>query len=111
MVDAIASEGPGILAPSHHNLRGWVLKSAVDEAKADMDYCTRAWVRTGCSLLVEECNTGKGMTFLNFLVYCPEGTMFLKSVNVTNTIGEVESTYELLKQVVEEVGVRNVLQV
>lgn len=111
MVDAIASEGPGILAPSHHDLRGWVLKSAVDEVKADMDYCTRAWVRTGCSLLVEECNTGKGMTFLNFLVYCPEGTMFLKSVNVTNTIGEVESMYELLKQVVEDVGVRNLLQV
>lgn len=37
--------------------------------------------------------------------------MFLKSVDVTNIIGETEQMYELLKQVVEEVGVSDVLQV
>lgn len=109
MIDAIASEGTGLVGPSYNDLRGWILKSAVDEVKGDMDYCERAWGRSGCSVLVEECS--KGMMGLNFLVYSPEGTMFFKSVDVTNIMGSIEGMFELLKQIVEEVGVRNVLQV
>ncbi|KAF8395152.1 hypothetical protein HHK36_019093 [Tetracentron sinense] len=32
MIDAIASEGPGLVAPSYHDLRGWILKNSVEEA-------------------------------------------------------------------------------
>ncbi|KAL2940572.1 Vacuolar-sorting protein SNF8 [Bienertia sinuspersici] len=38
MLDAIALEGAGVVGPSHHDLRGWTLKSAVNDVKADMDY-------------------------------------------------------------------------
>ncbi|KMT18372.1 hypothetical protein BVRB_2g025260 isoform A [Beta vulgaris subsp. vulgaris] len=113
MLDAIALDGTGVVGPSHHDLQGWILKSAVNDVKADMDYCARAWGRTGCSVLVEESNIGKEkeMTVINFLVYCPEGTMFLKSIDVTNIIDSAESMFELIKEVVEEVGPKNILQV
>ncbi|KAL2928026.1 Acetyl-coenzyme A carboxylase carboxyl transferase subunit beta [Bienertia sinuspersici] len=113
MLDAIALEGAGVVGPSHHDLRGWTLKSAVNDVKADMDYCARAWGRTGCSVLVEECIIGKEkeMTVLNFLVYCPQGTMFVKSVDATNMIDSTETMFELIKDVVEEAGPKNVLQV
>ncbi|XP_021769032.1 uncharacterized protein LOC110733319 [Chenopodium quinoa] len=113
MLDAIASEGTGVVGPSHQELRGWILKSAVNDVKADMDYCARAWGRTGCSVLVEECIIGKEkeMTVVNFLVYCPEGTMFLKSADVTNLMDSAEAMYDLIREVVEEVEPKNVMQV
>ncbi|KAL0402800.1 UNVERIFIED_CONTAM: hypothetical protein Sradi_1920800 [Sesamum radiatum] len=70
-----------------------------------------AWGRTGCSILVDEWNSGKGKTFVNFLVYCPEGTIFLRSADISHAIDSADVLYELLKETVEEVGLRNVLQV
>ncbi|CAO2817112.1 unnamed protein product [Amaranthus hypochondriacus] len=113
MLDAIALEGTGVVGPSHHDLRGWILKTAVNDVKSDMDYCARTWGRTGCSILVEESNIRKEkeLTFINFLVYCPQGTMFLKSVDVTNIMDSTEAMYDHIKEVVEEVGPKDVVQV
>jgi hypothetical protein len=44
-------------------------------------------------------------------VYCSRGTVFLKSVDASNLIYSTDGLYELLKQMVEEVGAGNVLQV
>ncbi|KAK4706791.1 hypothetical protein R3W88_033653 [Solanum pinnatisectum] len=111
MIDVIASQGPQVSAPSYHDLRSWVLKASVQEVRNDIDQCSSTWARSGCSVLVDEWITGKGKTLLNFLVYCPEGTMFLRSVDASTLINSTDYLYELLKEVVEEVGVRNVLQV
>lgn len=111
MIDAIASGGSGVVAPSYHDLRGWILKDVVEEVRNDVDWCTKRWEKTGCSLLVSECSSGKGRTMLNFSVYCPERTIFLKSVDVSNILHSPDALHDLLKQVVEEVGVQHVLQV
>ncbi|KAK9283027.1 hypothetical protein L1049_011255 [Liquidambar formosana] len=111
MVDAIASQESEVAAPSYHDLRSWVLKNSVDEVKSDIDRYMGTWGRTGCSVLVDQWNTEKGRALINFLVYCPEGTMFLKCVDVSDIINSSDALYELLKEVVEEVGVRHVLQV
>lgn len=111
MIDVIASQGPEVAGPSYHDLRSWVLKASVQEVRNDIDQCSSTWARSGCSVLVDEWITGKGKTLINFLVYCPEGTMFLRSVDASSLINSMDSLYELLKEVVEEVGVRNVLQV
>ncbi|GAB4831829.1 hypothetical protein Ancab_040253 [Ancistrocladus abbreviatus] len=111
MVDAIASEGVGIVAPSYHDLRGCILKSSLEQVKMQIDHCARTWGRTGCSILVEEWSTNVGIILVNFLANCPEGTIFLKSADITSIIDSGEAIFELLKEVVEEVGVRNVLQV
>ncbi|KAL0382025.1 UNVERIFIED_CONTAM: hypothetical protein Scaly_0489800 [Sesamum calycinum] len=111
MIDAIASQGTGVVGPSYHDLRSWILKNLVHEVRNDVDQCTGAWGRTGCSILVDEWNSGKGKTFVNFLVYCPEGTIFLRSADISHAIDSADVLYELLKETVEEVGLRNVLQV
>ncbi|XP_059297402.1 uncharacterized protein LOC132050255 isoform X1 [Lycium ferocissimum] len=111
MIDVIASQGTQVAGPSYHDLRSWVLKASVQDVRHDIDQCSTTWARTGCSLLVDEFITGKGKILVNFLVYCPEGTMFLRSVDASTLINSTDSLYELLKEVVEEVGVRNVLQV
>lgn len=111
MIDVIASQGAQFSGPSYHDLRSWVLKASIQEVRNDIDQCSSTWARSGCSVLVDEWITGKGKTLVNFLVYCPEGTIFLRSVDASSLINSTDSLYELLKEVVEEVGVRNVLQV
>ncbi|KAL3838432.1 hypothetical protein ACJIZ3_023023 [Penstemon smallii] len=111
MIDAIASHGPGAVGPSYHDLRSWIMKNLVHETKNDVDKCVETWGRTGCSILVNEWNSGKGKTFVNFLVYCPEGTIFLRSADISHAIDSTDHLYELLRETVEEVGLRNVLQV
>lgn len=111
MVEAIASRGSGFQIPSHHELRGWILKNSVEEVKNDIDRCKMTWGRTGCSILVDQWTTETGRILISFLAYCPEGIVFLKSLDATEISTSAEFLYELIKQVVEEVGVGQVVQV
>lgn len=111
MIDAIASQGSGVVGPSYHDLRSWILKNTVQEVRSDVDQCMGTWGKSGCSVLVDESNSENGKIFLNFSVYCPEGLMFLRSVDVINIINSIDALYSLFKEVIEEVGVRNILQI
>ncbi|KAL5581614.1 hypothetical protein UlMin_014056 [Ulmus minor] len=111
MIDAIVSGGSGTVAPSFHDLRGWILKDVVEEVKNDVGQSTTRWEKTGCSVLVSQWNSGTGKILLNFSVNCPKRTIFFKSVDVSNIIHSPDALYDLLKQVVVEVGVKKVLQV
>lgn len=111
MVEAIASGGAGFERPTHHEIRGWILRNSVQEVKNDIDRCKMTWGRTGCSILVDQWSTDSGRILLCFLAYCPEGMVFLKSLDATEIMTSTEYLYELIKQVVEEVGVGQVLQV
>jgi hypothetical protein len=111
MIDAIASGGSGVLPPSYHDLRGCILKKSVEELKSETAKYDAALVSTGCSVLVEQWCTETGRTLLCFLTHCPQGTLFLKSVDASDILNSSDALHELFKQVVEEVGVRNVLQV
>lgn len=111
MIDAIASQEVGVVGPSYHDLRGWILKNSVQEVRNDIDQCMGTWGKSGCSVLVDEWASDLGKMLINFSVHCPEGGMFLRSVDITDIVTSIDALYELLKEVVEEVGVRNVLQV
>ncbi|KAG6535220.1 uncharacterized protein LOC122015432 [Zingiber officinale] len=111
MVDALALVGPGVGAFSYHDFRGWILKRSVEEMNNTLEQYRATWSRTGCSVLADEWITATGKTLINFLVYCPEGTMFLKSVDASHIVSSADTLYELLKHVVEEVGEKNVVQV
>ncbi|XP_010496130.1 PREDICTED: uncharacterized protein LOC104773244 isoform X2 [Camelina sativa] len=111
MIDAIASGGFGVSAPTHDDLRGWILKDCVEEMTKEVDECKAMWKRAGCSLLVEELNSDKGVKVLNFLVYCPEKVVFLKSVEASEIVSSSDKLFELLRELVEEIGSTNVVQV
>lgn len=111
MLDAIASQGAVSVAPSYHDLRSGILKNSVQEVRNDINLCMNHWGHSGCSVLVDEYISEKGKILINFMVYCSEGTIFLRFVDVTDIVNSEDALYELLKEVVEEVGVRNVLQV
>ncbi|XP_024005684.1 uncharacterized protein LOC112082292 [Eutrema salsugineum] len=114
MIDAIASGGFGVSAPTHDDLRGWILKNCVEEITKEIDACKATWKTssdTGCSILVEEMSSDNGLKVLNFLVYCPEKVVFLKSVDASEILSSADKLFELLREVVEEVGSAHVVQV
>eukprot|EP00253_Pinus_taeda_P032126 PITA_32126 len=53
----------------------------------------------------------KGTTLLNFLVHCPKGTMFIKSLDASEHIKDAATICELLDGFIREIGVQNVVQV
>ena len=53
----------------------------------------------------------EGRTILNFLVACPKGTIFFRSVDSSDQVKDAHLLFRLLDDVVEEVGVQNILQV
>jgi hypothetical protein len=54
---------------------------------------------------------GKGRTLLNFLVHCPKGTMFIKSVDASAHVKDATLLCELLHGFIEEIGVHHVVQI
>jgi len=54
---------------------------------------------------------GRSRTILNFLIACPKGTMFLKSIDAFDQVKDAQLLFHLLNKVVMEVGVENVVQV
>ncbi|XP_048628870.1 uncharacterized protein LOC125574816 [Brassica napus] len=113
LVDAIVSGGFGVSLPANEDIKSWILKSCVEEVKKDIDECRPLWKRTGCSVLVQESNK-----VLNFLVHCPEKVVFLRSFDASEILtsdaaddDDDDKLCEVLKEVVEEIGDTNVVQV
>nr|XP_034930717.1 uncharacterized protein LOC118061403 [Populus alba] len=51
----------------------------------------------------------KRRTLINFLVYCPKGTVFLKTVDVSDVSKTARLLYQLFREVVLYVGVENIV--
>jgi hypothetical protein len=111
MLEAIASSGGRLEPLSYNDFRGRILKRSMDDMMSQLEFYKGTWTRTACSVLADEWTADKGRTLINFSVCCPEGTMFLKSVDATGIIASSDALYELLKGIVEEVGEKNVIQV
>ena len=53
----------------------------------------------------------KSRTMINFLVSCPQGTLFLRSYDESDKVKDANLLFNLFVEVVEEVGVANVVQI
>jgi hypothetical protein len=51
----------------------------------------------------------KNHTILNFLVSCPHGTMFMKSVDASNKVKDAKLLFKLLDEIVMLVGEENIV--
>ncbi|XP_077249262.1 uncharacterized protein LOC143888726 [Tasmannia lanceolata] len=52
----------------------------------------------------------KQHALINFLVYCPKGVVFLKSVNASGIVKNAEALFAIFDEIVLEVGPENVVQ-
>lgn len=109
MADAIAAVGPGYKMPSYQSLRGKLLNRSVQDVGGLCQELRRSWEVTGCSVMVDNCTDRTGHTVLNFYVYCPKGTIFLRSASASEIENSTEALLSLFVSVVEEVGPKNIV--
>jgi hypothetical protein len=111
MLDVVASCGSGFKEPGYEDIRGNLLKNEVERVKEYLTEFMESWSKTGCTIMYDGWIDQKSRTILNFLIACPKGTMFLKSVDASDQVKDANLLFRLLDEVVEEVGVQNVVQV
>eukprot|EP00253_Pinus_taeda_P036589 PITA_36589 len=96
VVDAIASVGPGYKFPSYHDFRGRILQNQKRDCTQRLEDFRASWAKTGCTVMSDGWTDQKGRTLLNFLVSCPKGTMFIKSVDASHQIKDAKTLCDLL---------------
>eukprot|EP00253_Pinus_taeda_P001621 PITA_01621 len=111
MFDVVVVVGPGYKAPTFAELRGPLLQDEKTNCTARLAEFRASWEHTGCTVMSDGWINQKGGTLLNFLVSCPKGTMFMKSVDASTHIKDTHLLCELLDIFIQEVGPSNVVQV
>ncbi|CAL9129750.1 unnamed protein product [Musa textilis] len=109
MADAIAAVGPGYKMPSHHSLKGKLLSRCTTDAEEISKELRKSWEVTGCTVLVDRLMDTAARSIVNFFVYCPKGTMFLKSVDVSQIETTLEGLVHLFESIIQDVGPGNIV--
>ncbi|XP_058733499.1 uncharacterized protein LOC131605121 [Vicia villosa] len=110
-IDALYCMGAEYKVPTMHALRGNLLNKWVDDVKIQIEQYRSIWKDTGCTLMADGWTDRCRRTLINFLVYCPKGTVFIKSVDASGASKTAKTLFKLFKEVVLYVGQENVVQV
>ncbi|XP_030931075.1 uncharacterized protein LOC115956954 [Quercus lobata] len=110
-IEAIGQYGPNMKPPSYHELRVPILKKEVAYTNELLSNHKQDWKKYGCSIMSDGWTSRTNRTLINFLVNCPFGTMFVKSIDASSFMKTGEKTFELLDTFVEQIGEANVVQV
>nr|XP_034570652.1 uncharacterized protein LOC117835402 [Setaria viridis] len=108
MLDAVCAYDSGYKGPNFNSLRGPLLAKCVEETRNFVDGFRKTWRQTGCTIMADGWTDRKRRTLINFLVYCPKGTIFLKSVDATKSSKTAEFLFRLFRDVVNFVGAEHV---
>jgi hypothetical protein len=109
MIDVVCAYGSRYKGPNFNQLRGSLLAKCVVETRNFVDGFRSTWRETGCTIMANGWTDRKRRTLINFLVYCPKGTIFLKSVDATDNSKTGDFLFRLFKDVVHFVGPENVV--
>ncbi|XP_064981268.1 uncharacterized protein LOC135622891 [Musa acuminata AAA Group] len=109
MADAIAAVGPGYKMPSYHSLKGKLLSRCTTELGEFSKELRKSWEVTGCTVMVDRLKDTAGRSIINFFVYCPKGTMFLRSVDVSHIETNLDDLVDLFESIIQDVGSRNIV--
>ncbi|KAK2640937.1 hypothetical protein Ddye_022700 [Dipteronia dyeriana] len=83
----------------------------IGDNKKIVEDVKKTWKATGMTIMSYSWAGIRGRILLSFLVNNPKGTLFLKSIDVSNVVKDNELIFKLLYRVTEEVGDDIVVQV
>ncbi|KAF1898779.1 hypothetical protein Lal_00022724 [Lupinus albus] len=111
MIDVICSMGSGYKGPNYYRVRGHLVNKWVEDVKILVNDYRSIWKRTGCTLMADGWTDRNRRTLINFLVYCPKGTIFIKSIDVSHASKTADLLFKLFKEVVMYVGPENIVHI
>ena len=98
MIKVIGQYGVGTNGPSLHEVRVTNLKKELELTKVMMKDHAMKWKNSGCSIMLDGWIDRKERTFVNLLVNCSKGTMFMQSIDASLMIKMEEGMFELLNK-------------
>lgn len=101
----------GMPAPSYYHVRVTLLKEVYDDTKVFVESFRAHWKKYGCSIMSDFWTDGKGRSLINFLVNCPKGTVFLKSIDASEHVKDADLIVGMMEEVIQDVGEENIVQV
>nr|VDC96966.1 unnamed protein product [Brassica oleracea] len=74
-----------------------------------LGHASSTWSSTGCTLMGDGWKDTRKRPLIKFLVYCPKGVTFIKSVDASDVYTNAENLCNLFAEMVEMVGAENVV--
>lgn len=97
--------------PSVYEIHNTYLAMEVEETKAYVDKQRQIWNEFGCTVMVDGWTGPTKLSMINVMVYSSGKTVFLKSINASGQIENHQFIFNVLNEVVKDVGAHNVIQV
>ncbi|XP_057502957.1 uncharacterized protein LOC130786623 [Actinidia eriantha] len=109
MFDAAIAIGAGYKVPTYHQFRVPLLQDSKKELELFIATLRTTWADTGCTIMGDGWSDRRHRTLINFLVYCPRGITFVKSVDASDAVKDAQLLFKLFQEIIEWVGVSNVV--
>lgn len=112
MCESIGQFGPGLKPPSMYEARIPLLKKEVEDTEKAMVENKKEWAQKGCLILSDGWRDSTVQKdIINFLVNSPKGSVFIRSMDVSDVVKDANLLFKILDDLVEEIGEENVVQV
>ncbi|XP_026383598.1 uncharacterized protein LOC113279103 [Papaver somniferum] len=111
MVRSVGEYGRGLKPPSMYELNSWVLKEEVKLTNDMVDNAKRTWAENGVTIMSDGWTDIRKRQLINFLVNTPDETVFLKTIDASKHVKDAGRLFQMLNEIVEEVGEEHVVQV
>ena len=100
MIDAVAAASPGYKGPSYHAIRVPLLRDQKKEVQLLVESQRRHWAEVRCTLMADGWTNTRHRSLINFLIYCPRGMVFVKSVDASDIVKSTKNLFKLFDEVV-----------
>ncbi|XP_019241117.1 PREDICTED: uncharacterized protein LOC109221109, partial [Nicotiana attenuata] len=110
-IEAVGQYGPGMKPPTYYEVRGPYLKKEVAEVNKIVEEHKVEWNKFGCSIMMDKWTARNGKMIINILVNSPKGSLFLESVDASDSSTDSTKMYSLFKSTIDSIGAENVVQV
>ncbi|XP_042067400.1 uncharacterized protein LOC121810716 [Salvia splendens] len=111
-IESVGQYGPGMKPPSYHELRVPLLKKEVESVSALVKEHRDDWATYGCSIISDGWRDSVShKEIINFLVNSPKGSIFIKSVDVSDIVKDANALVAMFEEMIDYVGEKNVIQI
>ena len=101
MIDAIASIDFGCKGSSYNALRVKVLAEVKNEVQLLIESYTTVQNDSGCTIIGDGWIDDRLRSLINFLIYCPEGIAFIKSVDASAIMIDAQPLCNMFSEIVD----------
>ncbi|XP_031278101.1 uncharacterized protein LOC116136558 [Pistacia vera] len=109
LVDTIAAIRPGYKHPNYHGLRVNLLRDAKKEVQLLVDSYKKIWENVGCTLMADGWTDNPHRSLINFMVYCPKGVCFVKSVDASDVVKDDRTLLKMFEEIALWIGPNSIV--